>query len=454
MWTLLTRAFGSEPDHACRRGRKPSSSRLRPSLEGLEVRDLKSMMAMPRDGDGGGGGGWPPPDDPPPDPPSGPQMVECAIYGSTLAVSGTPRDDVVQVYDGGNGWVYVDTFSGGDAAHKIWGFEGARVGLVTFGGGESSDRFVNNTGVTSRLYGGPGDDTLYGGWSVDWIYGDVGSDYLVGNGGNNKIFGGVDFDTLIAGTGTDFLDGGFENDSLFRGGGNYFYNALSPAIRGASSADINQTGAATCSFLASLSGVARTGYNFADRISYLGNGRYEVSLYYDAGWWAGGVQLRNYQVDFVGDVTDLDPVSDDEGEFWTILFQRAYIQQIGQEASNPDRALLSLTGHAAEEQRPWFGGDFGDEHLGKIRDALSANLAVIAGTEHDPSNLSSAQLVANHAYTVVGVVYKSADDRYYITLRNPWGHDGPEAYGDPSDGIVRISWENFRRSMQGYWIQG
>ncbi|MBM4025967.1 MAG: calcium-binding protein [Planctomycetes bacterium] len=79
------------------------------------------------------------------------------------------------------------------------------------------------------LYGGPGNDDLWGTSKADYLYGEGGNDRLVGGQGADHLYGGADDDflsgyggddVLDGGTGDDFLCGDQGNDILFGGAGN------------------------------------------------------------------------------------------------------------------------------------------------------------------------------------------------------------------------------------------
>jgi hypothetical protein len=71
---------------------------------------------------------------------------------------------------------------------------------------------------------------------------------------------------------------------------------------------------------------------------------------------------------------------------------------------------------------------------------------VVASTLPNQASISP-MLVANHAYTVMGL-----DSAGNIILRNPWGTDGGQvASGTPGDGIITISWAVFKQSMYAFW---
>jgi len=71
-----------------------------------------------------------------------------------------------------------------------------------------------------RLYGGAGEDYLYGGDdeegandnSTDYLYGGSGSDKLYGGAGNDQLYGGKDSDTLKGGADNDFLYAGSDKE--------------------------------------------------------------------------------------------------------------------------------------------------------------------------------------------------------------------------------------------------
>ena len=75
-----------------------------------------------------------------------------------------------------------------------------------------------------KIYGGEGDDLIFGdnGTEIanvangnDFIEGGLGNDILDGNGGNDTISGGIGNDIIYGGSGDDRIDGGAGNDSLY-----------------------------------------------------------------------------------------------------------------------------------------------------------------------------------------------------------------------------------------------
>ena len=81
---------------------------------------------------------------------------------------------------------------------------------VTFAGGGVE-------GGADQLYGGQGNDTLYGGGGADVLDGGQGDDTLYGGTGDDQLDGGQGDDVLYGGAGDDFLDGG-QGDDIIDGG--------------------------------------------------------------------------------------------------------------------------------------------------------------------------------------------------------------------------------------------
>lgn len=110
---------------------------------------------------------------------------------------------------------------------------------VDAGGG--NDVVNNSSAAPMRATGGPGNDTLNGGFLGDNLSDGDGQDTLRGNGGNDALF--TDFgpndglsDVLEGGDGADDLRAGPGNDRLVGGGGN-------DTFRGGAGADVFDGGA-------------------------------------------------------------------------------------------------------------------------------------------------------------------------------------------------------------------
>ena len=222
--------------------------------------------------------------------------------------------------------------------------------------------------------------------------------------------------------------------------------------------DVDQGAAGTCVILASLSAVAASGVNLADRITPLGGDRYEVPLYRPGTGWV------TQTVTFDGTWTANDPAPRGPGDFWVLLYQRAYLQEMGVNWADPDAArwaeryggrfqgvtqgLLALTGSADLHSAP-VGGLTGRDYLA-LRRALAAGRPAICATGLAvPAAGGQPALVADHAYTVLGIRSDAAGTR--VRVRNPWGVDGPNV-ASGTDGAFDLPWATFSRAMTSYCL--
>jgi hypothetical protein len=69
------------------------------------------------------------------------------------------------------------------------------------------------------VYGGDGQDSLYGTWRDDVLRGDAGNDYIVGYYGNDRLHGGPGNDQLRGFDNNDVLFGGYGDDNMAGGNG-------------------------------------------------------------------------------------------------------------------------------------------------------------------------------------------------------------------------------------------
>ena len=140
-----------------------------------------------------------------------------------------------------------DILDGGAGDDILWGGTGARNGASTVDltGGDGND-VIHDGSFGNLIWGGNGDDTVYGlgseiylqagndsyfgspialgdvvygGTGDDTFHGDKQPEHLYGDSGDDLIFGGGGDDFLYGGTGNDVVDGGAGDDLMEGGGG-------------------------------------------------------------------------------------------------------------------------------------------------------------------------------------------------------------------------------------------
>jgi hypothetical protein len=327
------------------------------------------------------------------------------------------------------------------------------VNSVSVDGKGGSDRITMDTSVTDSKRITPLNARLQG---------EVGNNIITGGSGNDTLVGGAGNDTLIGNNGTDTFVGG--------GGFNVYRDDFTAVAQESSAAsNVFQGQSGTCVILSSLAAVAADGTNLAARIQKFGTNQYSVPLYRPGTGWIRQI------VYFDGTWTDNDPTMATRNDAWVIIYQRAFLQEMGvnwQDTKSADwawkygdkfqvanSALVALTGRGA-----WHAditsvagtstGSTGTAGVGgataltsadmaTLKSAVAAKRPVIALTKS--ANLAQYGLVSDHAYTVLGVTATT------VTLRNPWGTDGPRTQG-ANDGVITVSWSVFATMMQGFCV--
>ncbi|HQR07207.1 MAG TPA: C2 family cysteine protease [Gemmatales bacterium] len=320
-------------------------------------------------------------------------------------------------------------------------------GIVVDAKGGNDYIDIRSVKVGATVYGGDGNDmivgtlaadSLFGGYGNDRIWGMDGNDYLYGEAGNDILFAGNGNDAMFGGDGNDFMDDGNRSAQEYADGGNGMdWNADVVAVNGTRMEDVHQLGAPTCGFLSSLQGLARTGTDFTQWIRYAGNTSDGTPQYSVAMW--NGSSWSWITVNFTGDLTSYDPQAMAEGESWTILMQRAWIQFHGNNGQTwPHDAIKALSGRQVSYQY-----SVGDADYNRITTALSQNKLVEAATVANPT---TGLLVGGHAYTVVQTWFGGGNN-FWVQVRNPWGVDGGSQTDGGNDGLVWVPWNQFKASM-------
>jgi hypothetical protein len=344
----------------------------------------------------------------------------------------------------------------------------APIQRIQFVGGAGSDRLFNYVpSLQVQAWGKGGDDYLMGGNKNDILVGGTGNDTLVGLGGNDQLFGEAGNDVLYGGDGNDYLSGGDGNDYLdggagvdtFLSGGGFnryhdSFNTYGWVVNGYQVTDIEQGHAGTCSIDAAMAAAVGK-VDLAHDVTYLGNNIYQVRMvkngqfdyqkvYFDGTWDDNDCQpspIRDTHGNFTGR---------NQGEFWTLLYQRAYLQQNGVNWADPDtthwgsswcyadKALYSLTGWTVSVFS-LKGSSEPFSTLQAMQSDLQKGNVLMA---RDQSSLGG------HFYAIRNVFYSNGQWR--VQLYNPWGKD---ATNNPStqvipdgvnDGLITVSWDTFR----------
>lgn len=374
----------------------------------------------------------------------------------SVTVRGMAGDDFISVVESPTG----ATVQGG-------------LGNDTIFGSNFRDLITTGDGARNSVWGLDGNDQIHGGSGRDVCFGGRGNDEIRGFGNADELYGEWGDDTLHGGDGRDYLQGGAGDadfaDALFgidvtRGVENSTRGGARLVVGGALETDVRQNSRPYCVFYSHLSGMARIlsarGRNLAtERIEFVGrdaagNFRYQVSLFTSSG--APVTHIVTHNGPAPGDATAVD------GEAWVTIFEKAFLAQI--HAEDPTGSLwrrywdhqtvmTMLTGgceqvHMIDHFSATFGATLGDEHFFNIARAIRDGKLVTASTWNTPLRGVSTLLVfREHNYTVTGV---NEADRT-LTLRNPWGRDGGgRPSDDPNDGVIVISWADFKGSFQGY----
>ena len=156
----------------------------------------------------------------------GPGRTAEADANSEIEISFALGDgsDLVKInYTGAAEWVQfrstgIDNGNDGDEDVYTAGIETQRI--YGKGGNDTLNAPLYIGGGTLYLYGGDGNDVLYGSEETDWLYGEVGDDDIRGAGGNDKLYGGVGSDNYSGGDGNDVLWEDASADPDFFSGGN------------------------------------------------------------------------------------------------------------------------------------------------------------------------------------------------------------------------------------------
>lgn len=390
-------------------------------------------------------------------------LTSAVLAQGVLSLAGNQSDSNVTVSQSGSNIVVKDLTNGFARS-----FTATQVQKVQFVGGAGRDRFVDNVfslpceawgkggndylegyNGADKLVGGDGNDTLKGYGGNDQLWGEGGNDWLYGMAGDDFLYGGGEKDYLDGGANTDFFDGGvgfdtchddFDLNAWVRGGYSRF-----DIIQGRSGTCVINAAMAEAADGVNLSAdVTHTGYNYSVRLVDGGRFVYQ-SVYFDGTWNDNDScpgQSRN---------SDGTATGKNNGEFWTLLYQRAFLSLCGTNTGNEDssqwtsnrydfrdhqRALYAMSGWTTSART--IASNQSTQTAATMRQAiLSGDLLTAGGT--------------GHAYGVVDVYQENGT--WKVKLYNPWGSDATHqkmsfANGTRSnDGEIIVDWNTFRANF-------
>jgi hypothetical protein len=380
---------------------------------------------------------------------------------------------------------------------------------ATLNGGLGNDQLTGSS-EADVLDGGLGDDTVTGAAGNDTLRGGAGNDRVEGGEGSDLLDGGLGNDLLLGGDGRDTLYavGGGALDTLTGGGDtdnfwldvpttetvtdasgtetaagsikrvNTFVNNVSRELlgqnlvdprtparnvvtsnfrdrklfadAGPSIADINQGQAGSCWWLASVSALAQSNPEYIRQaITDFGDGTYGVRYFVNNVASFVRIDADLYTYSFSRTLPYYANFGA-EGSMWVSLMEKALTFVHGRSKGlyttidggwmNTAFSLLGVSSSSV-----WRTSISANSLLDTIENWFRDGKAVTVAFNGVPGGLN---LVANHAYTVAGVVTND-DGSKSIRLRNPWGVDNSSSTDGSNDGYVVLSLADLHRSFTG-----
>jgi uncharacterized delta-60 repeat protein len=209
------------------------------------------------------------------------------------------------------------------------------------------------------------------------------------------------------------------------GGGSMNFNAYSQTITNAAQTSVNgalysdetQGGAPTCWIDASIAELASKGVDLSQRIHYLGNNWYSVSLFDrndNSNPQTGGFHAVTERVYFNGTRTGSDLGFDpaQPGESWPVILQRAIIEAVAQ--YDPSQTITNPHSGGAGDAMSVLTGHWITQLATSARQSVMSALSTGENVTFNTKS-STSTLVAGHWYAVLSANTQG------ITLYNPWG---------------------------------
>ena len=394
-----------------------------------------------------------------------------------LCIQGTDSGDRISLsIDGENVIVTVndDTTS----------FSASQVQTIDIHAADGDDRVLLEPGVVqaTTIYGGAGNDTLIAGSGADRIIGGAGDDTLVAldEMANDQLTGNegcdafwidrneplqdlisdqeVGDEVLAVSEFVNGVDRTLDGDEIADPAPSYpdapvtdFRDCPLFAEAGPSAADVFQGSAGDCPVVASMASVAHQNpLTIRQAMADFGDGTYGVRM---------GEDLYRVDADLYAQPYDLsDPLYAGLGQddsLWAALFEKTIISYFVR-ANGGDETYGRLGGIDGQHVLEAFGAsdndrlessDFATEDawLDAVYEKWSDGESVSAGV----STTDDVPLVGSHVYTLISMNRQASEHVPSITLRNPWGFDGPTTPWDtdPNDGLVTVTRAQFLEAV-------
>lgn len=198
-----------------------------------------------------------------------------------------------------------------------------------------------------------------------------------------------------------------------------------------------------CYFIAALAAVAWSDpYSIVHRVRATGTSetaRFNAIQLYSKG---GGkdapsklVQVTDNTIVFANSNSPIYCRSNDGGEIWPALYEKAFAKWITNTASDKPDITQTAYGDPAKataqlnNKTPYYhntGSRTGDQLYTIVRENCMGGKTfnpMTAWTYGSGRDYSGSNIVGNHAYTILGWAFQN--NKKYIVLRNPWGHTEP-----------------------------
>jgi hypothetical protein len=199
--------------------------------------------------------------------------------------------------------------------------------------------------------------------------------------------------------------------------------------------DIQQRSLKDCHIMAALAAMAATTAGASALKSMISVGTnqygevaYTVTLHEPEHHWFGPTTFTEVKVTVDGPYVQGHAAPREDGpskEVWPLVLEKALAKLYGGYAEinrgrSPALALEVLTGKPVESRSLGWLSSYGPHDLTA---ALGEGKVVVLSTRATLSSNNAPQLVANHAYAVIGITI--VGDQRCLLLQNPWGKSEP-----------------------------